>query len=172
MKKLRFSLLLTSLFSACSQEAKPQVSPRSNALSVPKQSAEVLPKGKVVFSPEGKPPVEVDVEIAANEPTRRQGLMFRNTLAENDGMLFLFPEEDQLSFWMKNTYLPLDMIFVKADKTVLGVVEGATPQSEESRFVEGKSQYVVEVNATFARRHGITTGTKVRFFGAEQLVVE
>jgi hypothetical protein len=116
--------------------------------------------------------IPVKVEIAATPPTRQRGLMFRQSLPEEEGMLFLFPASEQLSFWMKNTYLPLDMIFIKSDMTVLGVVEGAIPLTEESRAVPGESQYVLEVNATFARRHGIGPGTQVRFEGTELVSVE
>lgn len=130
-----------------------------------------LPWAKVfVQTPAGE--VSVKVEVAANPPARQRGLMFRQKLAEDEGMLFLFPASEQLSFWMRNTYLPLDMIFIKSDLTVLGVVEGAKPLTEDSRAVPGESQFVLEVNATYARRHQIGPGTKVRFEGTDLIPVE
>jgi hypothetical protein len=82
-------------------------------------------------------------------------------------MLFLFERPEQLSFWMRNTYIPLDMIFIEPGMTVLGIVENAEPLTDTARSVPGLSQYVLEVNAGFSRRHGITAGTVVRFAGVE-----
>lgn len=92
-----------------------------------------------------------------------RGLMYRREMPENHGMLFLFRRTRHLTFWMMNTYLPLDIIFVTPERRVLGVAENATPQTTDAREVEGDSQYVVEVNAGFARAHGITAGTQVVF---------
>jgi len=64
---------------------------------------------------------------------------------------------------MHNTYIPLDMIFIGTDRRIVGVVENATPQTDDPREVEGESQYVLEVNAGFARRHSLGPGTLVRF---------
>ncbi len=132
------------------------------------RSAGAKPGGaapKVLLSPPGKEPIAVGVEIARTPQERQRGLMFRQHLDPNGGMLFLFERPDHLSFWMRNTYVPLDMIFIEPGMTVLGVVENATPLSDEPRGVPGKSQYVLEVNAGFSRRHGIGPGTPVRFMG-------
>jgi uncharacterized protein len=140
--------------------------------SIDDQSQKGLPRGQVVLSTESGKEVTVRVEIVADPETRRKGLMYRQKLADDEGMLFLFNEEEHQSFWMKNTYLPLDMIFIKADLTVLGVYEGAIPLTEDGRSVPGDSQYVLEVNANFARRHEIKPGTKVRFIGTENIQVQ
>lgn len=118
---------------------------------------------QVVLMPPGRDPVTVDVEIADSDAERQQGLMYRKQLANDDGMLFLFERPQHLTFWMRNTYLPLDMIFIEQSKTVLGVVENAEPLTDTTREVPGVSQYVLEVNAGFSREHGITAGTMVRF---------
>jgi hypothetical protein len=91
--------------------------------------------------------------------------MYRRTLAPDEGMLFLFPAEQVQSFWMRNTYVPLDMIFVNSRMEVVGVVENATPLTDTPRTVWKPARYVVEVNAHLARVNGITTGTRVRFEG-------
>lgn len=116
--------------------------------------------------PPGRNPVAVTVEIARTPRERQVGLMYRKELAADAGMLFVFENPQQLSFWMRNTYVPLDMIFIGADLTVLGVVENTTPLSDQSCSVPGLSQFVLEVNALFARRHGIAAGTRVRLPGA------
>lgn len=81
-------------------------------------------------------------------------------------MLFLFPSERPLSFWMKNTLIPLDMVFIRADKTVLGIVENAEPMTETSRFVPGNSQFVLEIGGGLAAKLGIQSGQSVAFEAA------
>jgi uncharacterized membrane protein (UPF0127 family) len=94
------------------------------------------------------------------------GLMFRESLGEDEGMLFLFPTERHNSCWMHNTLIPLDMFFVDADWNVVGIVEQATPQTDDPRNVPLMSQYVLELTGGFAKRHGIsasTPNTQLRF---------
>jgi uncharacterized membrane protein (UPF0127 family) len=123
---------------------------------------------QVVLMPPGRDPVTVRVEVARTEDERRRGLMFRKRMEQDAGMLFLFERPEQLTFWMRNTYIPLDMIFIAASMRVLGVVENAEPLTDASRSVEGQSQYVLEVNAGLSRRYGLTKGTAVRFEGVSQ----
>jgi len=107
--------------------------------------------------------VAVRVEIADTPQTRETGLMFRRELGASDGMIFVFPAPSNHVFWMKNTYLPLDMIFINADFRVVGVVANAEPLTESPRSVPGSSLYVLEVNAGFAARHQIQPGAAVTF---------
>lgn len=118
---------------------------------------------RVVLSPAGREPVSVRVEVVQKPEDRQRGLMHRRQLAPDAGMLFLFERAQQLTFWMRNTYLPLDMFFITSEMTVLGVVENAEPLTDDKRSVPGLSRYVLETNAGFARRHGIGPGTPVRF---------
>jgi uncharacterized protein len=131
--------------------------------SVP--DAAPAPTATVLLFPEGHPDAAVRVRVVKSEATRRRGLMYVRALPEDEGMLFLFPEEEQQSFWMRNTYVPLDMIFIRSDLTVLGVAENARPLTDNPRFVEGESQYVLEVNAGWARKHGVREGTRVKLDG-------
>jgi uncharacterized membrane protein (UPF0127 family) len=117
----------------------------------------------VWLEPPGRDPVAVNVEVARTAAETQRGLMFRRHMDADAGMLFQFPRSRQLTFWMHNTYIPLDMVFITSDLRVLGVVENATPETDDPREVEGESQYVLEVNAGFAREHGIAAGTMVRF---------
>jgi uncharacterized membrane protein (UPF0127 family) len=107
--------------------------------------------------------VDVRVELARTPGEIRRGLMWRRYLPRNAGMLFLFEEPERQVFWMRNTYVALDMIFIGADLMVVGIVENAAPLSDEDRAVETPSQYVLEVRAGFAREHGISIGAPVRF---------
>lgn len=123
---------------------------------------------RVVLTSPGRDPVSVTVEVVQTDAARQRGLMYRKHLAPDAGMLFIFEREEPHTFWMRNTLIPLDMIFIKSDWTVLGIVENATPLSDELRSVPGASQYVLEVNAGFSRRHGLQAGTTVRYLPAGQ----
>lgn len=118
--------------------------------------------GLVLFQTAGGE-VAVRVEIADTDEARARGLMYRRSLPADEGMLFIFPEETWLSFWMRNTYIPLDMIFINGAQEVVGVVENATPLTDTPRAVPRPSRFVVEVNAHFARTKGIGVGTRVLF---------
>jgi len=102
-------------------------------------------------------------EIAQTPSERATGLMHRKTLAPTKGMVFVFPHPEEQMFWMKNTHIPLDMIFISSDGVVVGVVENARPLSMELRGVSTPSQFVVELAAFTAGKHGIKVGTKVGF---------
>jgi len=123
-----------------------------------------LEKGVVVF--EGsRGEVAVEVEVAQTDEQRRIGMMLRRHCPDGQGMLFLMPDEREHAFWMKNTLIPLDMIFVTGDLSVAGVVAQAEPLTLSSRSVGKPSRYVVEVPGGFAARAGITAGARVRIEG-------
>lgn len=128
-------------------------------------SPETVPASFVV---EGKVQGNVTLEIADSPEERRKGLMHRKSLGWRHGMIFVYSNEGDRTFWMKNTYIPLDMIFVDANKTVVNV-EHADPQpnasdSELKRYrSEGPAKYVIEVNQGFAECFGIEKGTRVIF---------
>lgn len=106
---------------------------------------------------------KIDIEIVDQEATIQQGLMYRRTMAENQGMLFKFPNSEMRSFWMKNTYLPLDIIYVDSQKKVVSIQKNTTPLSTQSLPSTGPAQYVVEVNAGFCDAYGIGPGTELNF---------
>jgi uncharacterized membrane protein (UPF0127 family) len=105
--------------------------------------------------------VRVRVELALTADKHERGLMYRQSLAADAGMLFVFPESEIHSFWMKNTPLPLDMIFIDDDREIVGIVEKAVPFSTTNRSVAGASRYVLEVNGGFAAEHGVKAGQTV-----------
>jgi uncharacterized protein len=84
-------------------------------------------------------------------------------MGDDEGMLFVFPDERRNSFWMHNTLIPLDMFFIDSSWNVVGVVQNAVPLTDSPRQVERRSRYVLEVNAGFAARHGYGAGQKLRF---------
>ncbi len=91
--------------------------------------------------------------------------MYRQHLDANAGMIFVFPHPEHQTFWMKNTEIPLDMIFADENGKVLGIVENAAPFTETSRAVDGDSLYVLEVNGGFAERHHLAAGDIMKFSG-------
>jgi uncharacterized membrane protein (UPF0127 family) len=105
------------------------------------------------------------MEVVASPEARSKGLMFRRQLDEQGGMLFVFPEQDVHSFWMKNTVLSLDMVFVSADWRVVGILKRVPPMNEEPRRVEQPSQYVLEFQAGTADRIGLVEGATVKVDG-------
>lgn len=109
--------------------------------------------------------VPVAVEIADTPERRSLGLMYRKELAEGAGMLFVFERAEHLTFWMKNTVLPLDMLFIGDDRRILGIVKDAVPFTTTPREVAGESRYVLEVNAGFSDRHGVRAGDAVTLEG-------
>lgn len=107
-------------------------------------------------------PWVVGVEVADTNDSRSRGLMFRRELPPDRGMIFLFPTTEEHSFWMHNTFIALDMIFLGEDRRVLGVVT-APPQTDKLRSVNQPSRYVVEVSAGEAAAHGVGAGTRCAF---------
>ena len=103
----------------------------------------------------------IDIELAQDDLKRQQGLMYRDKMADNQGMLFIFDDEDTRSFWMKNTILPLDMIFVNSHNEIVTIHKNTTPYSEQSYTSTKPAKYVVEVNAGYADRHKIAVGDRI-----------
>ena len=98
--------------------------------------------------------IEMQVEIAASFEQRQYGLMNRETLPANTGMLFVFPKNGYRSFWMKNTFIPLDMLFFDADGMLVTIMEDVPPQTLEARRSSAPARYVLEINGGEARRRG------------------
>jgi uncharacterized protein len=107
----------------------------------------------------------VEVEVASSATQRTRGMMWRTSLEAGKGMLFIFPVEQPLSFWMRNTLISLDMIFIGKDLKVTGVVSNAEPKTLGSRGVGTPSMYVLEVPAGWAEKTGIKPGSGVKLDG-------
>jgi hypothetical protein len=106
----------------------------------------------------------VQVELADTPEKRERGLMFRKELADGHGMLFLFDEEAEHSFWMKDTLIPLDMIFVDSSGRVTGIIARARPLTLEPRR-GGRCRTVLEVPGGWAEAHGVRVGDRMRVEG-------
>ncbi len=119
-------------------------------LSSPK-TAKVVIKSDTLF-----------VEVAVTPEEREIGLMYREFLPENNGMLFIFEQESRLSFWMKNTFIPLSIAFINSDGIIVDIqqMEPMTTKSHISRF---PAKYALEVNKGWFKKHRIAVGDTVRF---------
>src|SRR5207237_6429855 len=110
----------------------------------------------------------VHVEIAADDSTRGQGLMFRDQLPPDHGMIFLFPQSGDYPFWMKNTLIPLDMIWIDDQRRIVNVAANVPPCKADpcpSVPAGGNAKYVLEVAAGVAARHGFAKGQTLRVDG-------
>lgn len=123
----------------------------------------VLPVSVPVTVQTANGPVVFDSEVADTPAARQRGMMFREDMGDRAGMLFVFPMEKHQSFWMKNTLIPLDLIFIRADRTILGVVENAEPETLTGRSVPGISQFVLEVKGGTSADLGIEEGGTTTF---------
>ncbi len=112
-------------------------------------------------NPDNKFTQEFKLEIADTLAERAKGLMYRKEMPESDGMIFVYPSQAVQSFWMKNTYIPLDMIFIQQDWKVAGVLNDVPVMNTESRSVEKPSTYVIELNAGQAAKHCIKEGSQL-----------
>ncbi len=105
---------------------------------------------------------DFSVELALTPPAQARGLMFRKELAPDKGMLFVFPEADMRSFWMKNTLIPLDIIFIRENGKIINIVENAEPQTLTPRKSLAPAVAVLEIAGGRARALGIKPGDMVR----------
>jgi uncharacterized membrane protein (UPF0127 family) len=103
---------------------------------------------------------EFTVELADDDSERARGLMYRRSMPRDAGMLFDFADETSVSFWMANTYMPLDMLFIRADGTIKSIAERTTPLSQRSVPEDGV-RYVLEINGGLSDELGIRPGDKV-----------
>ncbi|MGB3780324.1 MAG: DUF192 domain-containing protein [Tunicatimonas sp.] len=106
---------------------------------------------------------QIDIEIATEQKEQQQGLMHRSAMDENQGMLFPYTNAQPRSFYMKNTKISLDIMYADADRRIVTIHQGVMPYSEKSLPSGEPAQYVVEVNAGFATRHGIEEGDFIAF---------
>lgn len=106
-----------------------------------------------------------EVEIATNDAQRARGLMFRNEMAPDAGMLFIFRRDRVLTMWMANTYLPLDMLFIGSDGRIVRIAENTIPLSRTTISSRNRARAVLELNAGTARRFGISAGDRVVYDG-------
>ena len=104
--------------------------------------------------------IPISIEIADSDFLRNRGLMFRESMGEDEGMLFIFPEADQRGFWMKNTYIPLSIAFLDDRGAILNIAD-MTPHDLVTTYSEGQSRSALEMNQGWFERNGIVPGSRV-----------
>ena len=107
--------------------------------------------------------MSLEIEVVDNEYGITTGLMYRKQMAANRGMLFVFPDVRMRSFWMKNTHIPLDIIFIAENKTIVTIQKNTKPFSEASIPSSAEAKYVLEVNAGTADRIGLKEGDRIAY---------
>jgi len=159
MTRLARSLVLLTLFLA-GMSVQP-----SSAQQLPGQPQSLPTEPLAIVTSSGRH--EFAVEVADDRRERAIGLMFRTSIGADQGMLFDYPEVKEVSMWMRNTYIPLDMLFIRADGTIANVAHDTTPLSLESISSDGAVRGVLELAAGTAARLDIQAGDKViqRIFG-------
>ena len=155
---------------ASSPAAKAQV--RSSDPSAESYVGPALPKARVVLKDAFGGAHPVDVEVAASSASRQRGLMWRSALEEGKGMLFIFPAEEEQNFWMKNTLIPLDMVFIGKNLRVNGVVRRAVPGDLSARGIGKPGVYVLEVPGGWTEKIGLVVGSQIELFGTSMIPIE
>ncbi len=148
-------LVLALSLAACSP---PTTTPRTG--TVPDLDARFAFDSLIVINDRGDE-LKFDIYLATDFEQHRRGLMFVRGMPERTGMLFIYEREEIRSMWMKNTYIPLDLVFARADGSVINVITDTVPQTLNSHRSAEPSLYVLELNAGTARRLGIGNASRI-----------
>lgn len=152
---LSLALLASLLALGCTDGSEPPGNEASKGFQNEGTLAFVQPNGDTLTT--------IDIEIADTDAERQRGLMRRRSMGYDRGMLFIFDEVDDGGMWMRNTPLPLDIVFVAPDSQVINIARRTTPFSEETIEPDAPKKFVVEVRAGFADRFDLTDSTRVRW---------
>ncbi len=154
-----FAFLLFSIYNP--KRNKPSA---SQSPSISKSTTSFRKDGRLsIFVSQNPSPILLDIEVVDKEEDRMRGLMDRYNLPETAGMLFIFPDEEPRSFWMKNTFISLDIIYINSRKEIVSIQKYTQPKSTYSIPSEKPAMYVLEVNAGFTDKNGINPGDKIEF---------
>lgn len=115
-----------------------------------------------------KTKMKFEIQIAKTDYDRQLGLMFRTDMDENQAMLFIFPTQTYQSFWMRNTNISLDILFINADKKIVTIHKNTTPLSDQSYPSSEPAKYVLEVLSGVTDKYDIKTGDKVNWLGTQE----
>lgn len=159
MKRLKYflsAMIIAGMAMACDKDSEsekietdPIVFKKEGELNITKPSGELIK--------------ELDIEIADNNFERQTGLMYRESMKDNQGMLFIFEDAAPRFFYMKNTLIPLDIIYFGSDRTAVSIQDNAVPMDETPLPSGEPAQYVLEVNAGLAEEWGIEVGDRIEF---------
>ncbi|MEP3211224.1 MAG: DUF192 domain-containing protein [Maribacter sp.] len=156
VKYIVFLSIVGMLLVSCKEEPKKVI--KTEPIAFTKEGELTITKQKVDTLL-----TTLDIEFAESEYETQTGLMYRKSMEDHQGMLFIFPDERMHSFYMKNTEIPLDIIFLKADLTIASFQENAQPMNETGLSSRVPIQYVLEVNAGLAEKWLLEVGDKIAY---------
>jgi uncharacterized membrane protein (UPF0127 family) len=160
---LLIALILVVVYITGNHSKPPRVKPVVNNEVQKAEEPVFRNDGDLTFLSGNKKLKTITMEIAKTEMSRNQGLMYRKTMPDSCGMLFVFEQLQPLSFWMKNTIMPLDIIFIDDHFKIITIAKNTEPFSEKSIPAASDGLYVVEVNAGFTDKYHITEGNTITF---------
>lgn len=165
---LRFStcFVLAALVIVGCESERPALEPEGGT-STAEPTIPFRQDGSLTFLRDGEPITEIAIEIADTDSARTRGLMQREGLPPQSGMLFVFPRETPQGFWMANTPIALDIIYVNADSQIVSIAKYTRPFSSQTVESEAPARYVVEVPAGFSDTYGLTESDRVRWTETE-----
>lgn len=161
MKQIKIILLFSILgLISCKNEKKHSTTANTEEIDI-----QFIKQGEVYLKNEADTLKIIDAEFAENNNTRRIGLMNRSSLDENEGMLFIFDEDNSSSFWMKNTRIPLDILFFDKDSILINYHENARPYETKIQYgANANYRFVLEVNGGKAKTWGVEPSkTKISY---------
>ena len=169
MKIFTLVVVLTLLLAGCGgtqvdTDTRSQETPRATGTPAAEKDTTSGPSGlqTLTIDASGGEKVEVRVEIADNLFEQAKGLMYRKALGENRGMLFVYPDERELSFWMKNTLIPLSIAYIDSDGHIVDILDMKPLDDERPHYVSSEPvQYALEVNRGFFEERGVKEGDRV-----------
>lgn len=151
-------LLCAAVYSCKNKNKSEQID-----IVTPPTEPQFKPEGSLSFLSENDTVKQIEIEIADNTAERMQGLMHRSSMSFDKGMLFIFDREEEQSFWMKNTKMSLDIIYVNANKEIVSISKHTQPYSKTPIPSMKPALYVVETAAGFADRFGVKVGDRIAF---------
>src|SRR5262249_16656921 len=128
----------------------------------PAGGSPMVPIGHVAF-PDSTDAPRLEVGLMLTKDHQERGLMDRKSIADDRGMLFAWNYASVHTFWMHNTCIPLDMLFIDREGLIAGIVENVPTLNDDGRSIECPANYVLEVNAGWSRKHGVASGQQVFF---------
>ncbi len=159
MKKKNFFLslfLCGTILTACNDDPEQEV--------IETEPVTFTKEGELfLLKPSGDTIQKLDIEFAETTYERETGLMYRESMATNQGMLFIYDQEAARAFYMKNTHIPLDIIYFGSDSTAVSFQENAKPLDETPLPSEGPAQFILEVNAGLVQEWNIEAGDRIDF---------
>ena len=150
------SLIVSFSFTSCDEDKKEEII-ETEPITFTKEGELYMIKAS------GDTLKKLDIELAESDYEHQTGLMYRESMEDDQGMLFVYNSERIRSFYMKNTYIPLDIIYYAADSTLVSIQKNATPRDETSLPSEGPSQFVLEINGGLSDQWGIEQGDRISF---------